>query len=290
MPQPALQTLSKAPAMATGAPTIQTVPQAAVQTSELAATATTQAQAAIPQAQATVEAATTPLVVEGSFSLWDMFWKADFIVMVVMLLLIAASVWSWTIIINKVRKLQFLNKQAEGFEETFWSGGSLDQLYERVSTRVADPMAAVFSAAMREWRRSVSKGGTVSSELKTTLHQRIERIMQVTVGREMEVIERQMGFLASVGSTAPFVGLFGTVWGIMNSFHAIAQSQNTSLAVVAPGIAEALFVTALGLVAAIPAMISYNKISADLDRYANRLDTFSNEFGSIISRQLEEGV
>ena len=286
MPQAALQTLSKAAPMAAGAPTIATVPQANVQTTELAAHAAT---AAAPQAQAAADAPAVAAM-DAGLSLWDMFWKADFIVMVVMLLLIAASVWTWTIIVNKVRKLRSLRQQAEAFEEAFWSGGSLDQLYERVNTRVADPMTAVFSAAMREWRRSVSKGGTVSSELKATLHQRIERIMQVTIGREMEVIERQMGFLASVGSTAPFVGLFGTVWGIMNSFHAIAQSQNTSLAVVAPGIAEALFVTALGLVAAIPAMISYNKISADLDRYGNRLDTFASEFGSIISRQLEEGV
>jgi biopolymer transport protein TolQ len=289
MPQAALQTLSKAAPMPTGAPTITTVPQASVQTTELATNA---AAAAAPQVQTAADVAAAPAAatMDAGLSLWDMFWKADFIVMVVMLLLIAASVWTWTIVINKVRKIRALQQQAEAFEEAFWSGGSLDQLYERVNTRVADPMTAVFSAAMREWRRSVSKGGAVSSDLKATLHQRIERIMQVTIGREMEAIERQMGFLASVGSTAPFVGLFGTVWGIMNSFHAIAQSQNTSLAVVAPGIAEALFVTALGLVAAIPAMISYNKISADLDRYGNRLDTFASEFGSIISRQLEEGV
>ena len=286
MPQAALQTLSKAAPMPTGAPAITTVPQASVQTTELA---THGAAASVPPAAPMMEAPAGQ-VLDTGLSLWDMFWKADFIVMVVMVLLIAASVWTWTIVINKFRKLRFLSQQAEAFEEAFWSGGSLDQLYERVSTRVADPMTAVFSAAMREWRRSVAKGGAVSSDLKATLHQRIERIMQVTIGREMEAIERQMGFLASVGSTAPFVGLFGTVWGIMNSFHAIAQSQNTSLAVVAPGIAEALFVTALGLVAAIPAMISYNKISADLDRYGNRLDTFASEFGSIISRQLEEGV
>ena len=288
MPQPALQTLSKAPPMPTGAPAIQTIPQASVQTAELATQATQSPAAA--QAATDIIAAPPAVAVDGGFSLWDMFWKADFIVMLVMILLIAASVWSWTIIIDKVRKLRLLNKQAEVFEEAFWSGGSLDKLYERVHTRVSDPMTAVFSAAMREWRRSVSKNGKVSSELKATLHQRIERVMQVTVGREMECIERQMGFLASVGSTATFVGLFGTVWGIMNSFHAIALSQNTSLAVVAPGIAEALFLTALGLVTAIPAMIAYNKISADLDLYGNRLDTFSTEFGSIISRQLEEGV
>lgn len=277
MPQPALQSVSST-ALSSGTPVIHKIPQAAIQTAELA-----------PAASAPPPLPEVPgAVVEGSFSLWDMFWKADFIVMVVMVLLILASIWCWTIIINKVRLIRTLNKQAEAFEESFWSGGSLDQLYERVSTRFADPIVAVFSAAMREWRRSISKGSI--SKLEVSLHQRIERIMQVTIGREMEQIERQMGFLASVGSTAPFVGLFGTVWGIMNSFHAIAQSQNTSLAVVAPGIAEALFVTALGLVAAIPAIISYNKISADLDRYNNRLDTFANEFSSIISRQLEESL
>ncbi|MBN9565307.1 MAG: protein TolQ [Alphaproteobacteria bacterium] len=269
--------------MPTTAPAIQTVQTAPVQTAELAGQATASAPAV--DAATTTTAATMP--VEGGMSIWDMFWKADFIVMVVMLLLIVTSIWCWTIIINKFRKVRYLNKQAESFEEAFWSGGSLDQLYERVSNRIKDPLTAVFASAMREWRRSVSKG-FVASELKTTMQQRIDRVMQVTIGREMEKIERHMGFLASVGSTAPFVGLFGTVWGIMNSFQSIAMSQNTSLAVVAPGIAEALFVTALGLVAAIPAVIAYNKISNDINRYGNRLDTFSNEFMSIISRQLEE--
>lgn len=259
-------------------PAIQAISQSAVQTTELA-----------PVAQQAVEVAAAPVVVDSGMSMWEMFWKADFVVMIVMFLLIATSVWCWAIIINKLRKVHFLNRQAETFEEAFWSGGSLDQLYDRVSSRMKDPMTTVFAAAMREWRRSLSKGA-VASELRTTVHQRIERVMQVTIGREMERIERHMGFLASVGSTAPFVGLFGTVWGIMNSFQSIAASQNTSLAVVAPGIAEALFVTALGLVAAIPAVIAYNKISNDMNRYASRLDTFSSEFGSIISRQLEEGA
>jgi len=143
---------------------------------------------------------------------------------------------------------------------------------------------------MREWRRSAAKGLADSDSAKVSLPQRIDRVMQVTLGREMDRIERHMNFLASVGSTAPFIGLFGTVWGIMNSFQSIAMTKNTSLAVVAPGIAEALFATALGLVAAIPAVIAYNKISNDMDRYAKRLEAFAGEFGAILSRQIEEKV
>jgi biopolymer transport protein TolQ len=275
--------LRKAEGMPTTAPAIQTVQTASVQTAELAGQAT----AVAPAGDAGTASAAATMPMDGGMSIWDMFWKADFVVMVVMVMLIVTSIWCWAIIINKFRKVRSLNKQAESFEEAFWSGGSLDQLYERVSNRIKDPLTAVFASAMREWRRSISKG-FAASDLKTTMQQRIDRVMQVTIGREMEKIERHMGFLASVGSTAPFVGLFGTVWGIMNSFQSIAMSQNTSLAVVAPGIAEALFVTALGLVAAIPAVIAFNKLSNDINRYGNRLDAFSSEFLSIISRQLEE--
>jgi biopolymer transport protein TolQ len=184
-------------------------------------------------------------------------------------------------------RLRTLKEKADSFEETFWSGTSLDSLYDRLETRAEDPLSAVFVAAMREWKRAVSKGGIHTQESKKSLQQRIERVMYVTVNREMEQLERNLTFLASVGSTAPFVGLFGTVWGIMNAFQGIAASQSTNLAVVAPGIAEALFATALGLVAAIPAVLAYNKISSDIGRYGNRLDTFSSEFGTLISRQLE---
>jgi biopolymer transport protein TolQ len=149
-------------------------------------------------------------------------------------------------------------------------------------------MSAVFAAAMREWRRSAAKGLAGSTAMRTNLQDRIERVMHVTVSREMERLERFMPFLATVGSTSPFVGLFGTVWGIMNSFQSIAASKNTSLVVVAPGIAESLFATALGLVAAIPAVIAYNKFSTDFGRYAGRLDGFSTEFSAILSRQLDE--
>jgi biopolymer transport protein TolQ len=223
-------------------------------------------------------------VMAHDLSLWGLFMSADFIVKIVIIGLLAASFWSWTIIFNKGVRLRNLFSSATQFEDSFWSGGSLDVLYDRIGTRPRDPMSAIFSAAMREWKRTTESGRS-----SVTLQERIERAMQVTSSREMDKLERHMGFLASLGSTATFIGLFGTVWGIMNSFQSIAAAQNTSLAVVAPGIAEALFATAIGLVAAIPAVIAYHKLSLELNRYANRLDSFSNEFTAIISRQLEEG-
>ena len=221
-------------------------------------------------------------------SMWGLFMQADIIVKAVMVLLLLASFWCWAIIIDKVLRLRTLSAKADLFEEHFWSGGSLEELYDRISNRPADPMAAIFVAAMREWRRAASKTNVDREAVRISLPQRIDKVMNVTLGREIEAVERRIGFLATVGSTAPFVGLFGTVWGIMNSFSHIAASKNTSLAVVAPGIAEALFATALGLVAAIPAVIAYNKISSDLDRYAKRLENFAGEFGAVLSRQLEE--
>ena len=227
---------------------------------------------------------TTAEVMTHDLSLWGLFMSADLVVQLIMIGLLVASCWSWTIIFNKGIRIRNLFSSANQFEDSFWSGGSLDILYERMGNRPRDPMSAVFAAAMREWKRMNESGRS-----SVTLPERIERAMQVTVSREMDRLERHMGFLASLGSTATFIGLFGTVWGIMNSFQAIAASNNTSLAVVAPGIAEALFATAIGLVAAIPAMMAYNKFSLELNRYANRLDSFANEFGAIISRQLEEG-
>jgi biopolymer transport protein TolQ len=226
--------------------------------------------------------------VAANLSIWGLFLQADLIVKAVMVLLLGASFWSWAIIFDKVLRMRRLNRDAHAFEETFWSGGSIDDLYDRIGTRPADPMSATFAAAMREWRRSAARGTLSSGPLQASLKDRIERIMSVTIGREMERLERYMTFLATVGSIAPFVGLFGTVWGIINSFQSIAATKNTSLAVVAPGIAEALFATALGLVAAIPAVVAYNKLSSDFGRYGTRLDNFSSEFGAILSRQLEE--
>lgn len=223
---------------------------------------------------------------ELNFSVWMLFLKADLIVKLVMLVLIVASVWCWAIIIEKSLRLKRLNSDAAEFEGSFWSGGSLDTLYDKIGALPKDPMAAIFVSAMKEWRRSIDSGVT-SAEHGSSLTDRIDRVMDVTLNREIERVERQITILASTGSTAPFIGLFGTVWGIMNSFQSIAISKNTSLAVVAPGIAEALFATALGLLAAVPAVIAYNKISKDVDRYAARLEDFSNEFSAIISRQLD---
>jgi len=222
---------------------------------------------------------------EHDFGILAMFLRADLVVKFVVILLFLASLWSWAIIIQKWRGLRRLNKNSSEFEKMFWSGNSLDDLFDRISSRPNDPMSAVFVAAMREWQRSGSPTGTGGA--KISLSERIDRVMQITVVREMDRAERYMTFLATTGSTAPFIGLFGTVWGIMNSFQSIAISQNTSLAVVAPGIAEALFATALGLLAAIPAVVAYNKISRDLDRYSGRLETFAGEFAAILSREMD---
>lgn len=225
----------------------------------------------------------------ADLSAWGLFLQAGLIVKAVMLSLVFASVWCWTIIIHKSLRMRSLRKKADAFEEKFWSGGSLEELFDRIGSRPIDPMTAVFVAAMREWRRSAGKGGAgTDPTMRVRLSQRLDRVMQITVTREMEALESRLGFLASTGSVAPFVGLFGTVWGIMTSFHSIGMSKDTSLATVAPGIAEALFATALGLVAAIPAVIAYNKLSSDLDRYAQRLENFAGEFGAILSRQLDD--
>ena len=221
-------------------------------------------------------------------TIWGLFFEADIVVKLVLLLLLAASFWTWAIIFEKVIRMRRLKVDAERFEEEFWSGGSLDDLYGKIDQEPQDPMSSVFVSAMREWHRSAERGGIAGDHSKASLQQRIERVMQITLGREMERLERHMIFLASVGSAAPFIGLFGTVWGIMNAFTSIAASENTSLAIVAPGIAEALFATALGLVAAIPAVIGFNKLSGDLGRYAGRLDAFAGEFGAILSRQIDE--
>ena len=221
-------------------------------------------------------------------SVINLFLQADTIVKIVMILLLLASFWTWAIIFDKALRLRRLRNQAKQFEEAFWSGGSLEVLFDRLESKVLDPMSALFVAAMREWRRSAAKGLVQTEHMRMSLQERIERVMDITLGREMDHLERHMIFLASVGSAAPFVGLFGTVWGIMNSFASIAASKNTTLAVVAPGIAEALFATALGLVAAIPAVLAYNKLSGDIGRFGNRLEAFAGEFGAILSRQLEE--
>ena len=222
----------------------------------------------------------------GDLSLWGLFLQADIVVKIVMIGLLAASVWVWAVVFEKWSSLRKVNKEADAFEDRFWSGGSLEELYDQEGVRPAHPIAAVFGAAMGEWRRTARIAGADIS--RTSVRERVDRAVTVTVGREMDRLERWMVFLASVGATAPFIGLFGTVWGIMHSFSAIAAMHNTNLAVVAPGIAEALFATAIGLVAAIPAVLAYNKISTDLSRFASRLEGFGTEFSAILSRQSEE--
>jgi len=216
-----------------------------------------------------------------------LFMQADIIVKAVMVALVLASIWSWAIIISKRGLLARLNKRANKFEDSFWSGEPLDKIYARVKKSKEDPLLRTFSAGMDEWKAGIVGGMPSNEILQASLKQRVERSMSVAIGREVNHLESGMTFLASVASSAPFIGLFGTVWGIMNSFTAIAQTNNTSLAVVAPGIAEALFATAIGLVAAIPAAIAYNVLSNKINIYADRLEAFMDEFSAILSRHLD---
>ena len=221
----------------------------------------------------------------GDASLWHLFWQASPLVQVVMVGLIAASVICWAIVIEKVLVINRLMRATDRFEGMFWSGQSLEDLYVSIGPRQMGGMAQLFMAAMREWKRSQDSAMRAGFQ---GVQKRIEKVMDVQLQKEMSQLESRLLVLATVGSTAPFVGLFGTVWGIMNSFQAIAVSKNTNLAVVAPGLAEALFATALGLLAAIPAVIFYNKFSSDIAKIGLRLENFSDEFSAIVSRQLDE--
>jgi len=221
------------------------------------------------------------------FSVIGLFMQADNVVKAIMIGLLLWSIWSLAIMLEKWIRLRTLNSRAEKFEDAFWSGGSLDALYERVAKKVRDPMVATFVAGMREWKLANERGTPANGSLYGNLQTRVDRVMAVTIGREMAQVERYMNVLATAGSTATFVGLAGTVYGIMSSFTSIAAQQNTSLAVVAPGIAEALLSTLLGLVVAIPAVMAYNKFASDIGRYGERLDGFSAEFSAILSRHLE---
>ncbi len=235
----------------------------------------------------TVETADLGGSFNGDLSMIGLFLQADLVVKTVMVILMIASVWSWAIIFEKRGTLKRLNSRANKFEDSFWSGEPLDKLYQRVKKGKLDPLLKTFCAGMEEWHNGVANGMPSSESLQASLRQRVERAMGNTINKEMNHLERGMTFLASVGSTATFIGLFGTVWGIMHAFTSIAHTNNTSLAVVAPGIAEALFATALGLVAAIPAVVAYNIFTNGLDRYADRMDGFSNEFTTILSRHLD---
>ena len=219
---------------------------------------------------------------EIDFSVLALFLRATFTVKLVMLMLTFASIWSWSIIIQKFINYRTARKNAYLFDRAFWSGAPLDQLYEQVGSDPSGANEKIFAAAMSEWERSHRGENLIGGA-----QQRIDRSMDVAIARESENLNNGLTFLATVGSTAPFIGLFGTVWGIKNAFEEIAIQQNTNLAVVAPGIAEALVATALGLLAAIPAVIFYNKLSADADRLIGGYESFADEFSTILSRQLD---
>jgi biopolymer transport protein TolQ len=211
----------------------------------------------------------------------QLHWLVNYAVMIGLLL---ASIWVWAIVIDKLILFNRTRRGMDRFEQAFWSGQSLEELYRSLSSRPNTSLAALFVAAMREWKRSFE--GPARSF--AGLQMRIEKVMDVTIAREIERMERRLLVLATVGSAGPFIGLFGTVWGIMTSFQSIATSQNTSLAVVAPGIAEALFATAIGLMAAIPATIFYNKFASEVNKQAHRMEGFADEFAAILSRQMDE--
>lgn len=221
-------------------------------------------------------------------SIIGMFMQADIIVQLVMLMLLAASFWGWVIIFDKLAKFRTLKRKTAWFEETFWSGEPLEALYERIKHTADHPMARVFVAGMYEWMNGNRKKAAEEGKLAIGLQGRIVQAMNIERNREIGVLEKNLSFLATTGSAAPFIGLFGTVWGIMNSFQSIALMKNTSLDVVAPGIAEALLATAIGLFAAIPAVIFYNKFTNDLNQFSNQLDEFVDEFSAIIARELDE--
>ncbi|QND48138.1 protein TolQ [Rhizobium lusitanum] len=229
--------------------------------------------------QVALAAATTP-----DITLWSLFMQAGLVVKLVMLGLLAASVWTWAIVIDKYLSFARARRQFDHFEQVFWSGQSLEELYRTLSERTNTGLSAIFVAAMREWKKSFERG----ARSPIGLQMRIDRAMDVTLARESEHLGARLGSLATIGSAGPFIGLFGTVVGIMTSFQAIAGSKSTNLAVVAPGIAEALLATAIGLVAAIPAVIAYNKFSADAGKLSGRMEGFADEFSAILSRQIDE--
>jgi biopolymer transport protein TolQ len=228
-----------------------------------------------------------PLAEPGvQLSIWALFMQAGWVVKLVMIGLLVASVWTWAIVIDKVLAFGRMSRALNRFEQVFWSGQSLDDLYRSLSERKPSGMGAIFVAAMREWKKSFEKGARSPIGLQS----RIDKAMDLALTREMERLEGRLGFLATVGSAAPFIGLFGTVVGIMTSFQAIAGSKSTNLAVVAPGIAEALLATAIGLLAAIPAVVAYNKLSSDAGKLAVRMEGFADEFSAILSRQIDEKI
>jgi biopolymer transport protein TolQ len=226
------------------------------------------------------------LAATSEVTLLSLFMQAGLVVKLVMLGLVGASIWTWAIVADKWVSFRRFRGQLDQFEQIFWSGQSLEELYRTLSDRKTSGMSAIFVAAMREWKKSFERG----AKSPIGLQMRIDKAMDVTLAREAEHLESKLGSLASIGSAAPFIGLFGTVVGIMTSFQAIAGSKSTNLAVVAPGIAEALLATAIGLLAAIPAVIAYNKFSSDAGKLLGRMEGFADEFSGILSRQIDERV
>ena len=219
-------------------------------------------------------------------SLFGLFWQAHIVVKLVMVGLLGASIWCWATIVNKSMLLSRTKREMNAFEEVFWSGRSLEELYRSLTDKPTGGLATLFVAAMREWKRSFEGSGRGVQSLSA----RIDKVLDVTIQREVERLDSGLLILASIGSAGPYIGLFGTVWGIMNSFTSIAASKNTSLAVVAPGIAEALFATAIGLFAAIPAVLAYNKLQSEVAKAQTRLEAFADEFSAILSRQIDERI
>ena len=223
--------------------------------------------------EADISSQAVGLASSADFSLVNLFIRADIIVKSVIIILIACSIYSWAIIIDKIKLFKKINISSDEFEEKFWRSKSAETFYNNLPSNVEDPMASLFKESMQ---------GLLKTKSKTNLAEKMSSILEVGMEKQISKIEKGFTFLATVGSTAPFIGLFGTVWGIMNSFHSIAMSRNTSLAIVAPGIAEALFATALGLLAAIPAVIAYNRFNNDSKKYLQKLESFSKRFLTII--------
>ena len=222
------------------------------------------------------------------FSMLSLFLRADLVVKSVIIILIVSSLYSWNVIVAKILRIRQLKQMEKEFDDIFWSGNSFEDLYETLNFNKLDPKSKMFCAAIAEWKKTKSLSKKESTISISFLKDRMNRSMIVVFNKESEVIEKNLTFLATAGSTAPFIGLFGTVWGIMNSFKSIAVAQNTNLSIVAPGIAEALFATALGLFVAIPAVVAYNKLTSDLAKYFISLETFMDEFTTIFFRQLEK--
>jgi biopolymer transport protein TolQ len=222
----------------------------------------------------------------SDMSMWGLFAQAGWIVKFVMIGLFGCSIWTWALVFQKIVLFRKMRSALDRFEQIFWSGQSLEDLYRSLSDRTTIGMSSIFMAAMREWKKSFERG----ARSPIALQMRIEKSMDVALTREMETLESKLTSLATIGSAGPFVGLFGTVIGIMTSFISIAASKNTNLSVVAPGIAEALLATAIGLVAAIPAVIAYNKLSSDVSKIGSRLEGFADEFSAILSRQIDEKI